>query len=308
MRARFIKRSLLISAFTIFAFLLSFHSSLLSIEGASSPQDPDARPSTQKTTQAKKKKKTQLAKRKTTPANETGPTSASTDFSGMTIVLNPTNAFGTISGKIAWTGPARRIRLDTSVDPLCSQISPELLAEDTVVEAGKLANVFVYIKDGTTVNGEKLGDLHFDVPNSDVFLDQRGCRFVPHVLGIQVNQKLKITNRDPTDHNIHFTPRNNPDWNHMVQSGATHIEHTFAHAEVMLPAKDNQHPWMKAYIGVLPHPFFAVTNLEGSFEIRNVPQGTYTLVAWHEGGVNGSENTVAVSVKPVRIAQPHARP
>jgi len=280
---------LFISASAFFAVLFSFHSSMLSIGGAKSPQDPDARPSTNRTSPVRKKKKA-------TPATKTSPTNATTDFIGMTIDLN-TSGNGTISGKATWAGPVKRLQIDTSADPLCTQMNAKLMSEEIAVNNGRLANVFVYVRDGMTADGQQLGDLRFDVPISEVALDQRGCRFVPHVLGLQVHQTLKIKNSDPTYHNVHFTPKNNPDWNRMLANDAPHIEHSFAYAEVMLPVKDNQHPWMKAYIGVLPHPFYAVTNSEGLFEIRGIPPGTYTLVAWHEGGGRGTEKTIKVTVK-----------
>ncbi len=213
--------------------------------------------------------------------------------------LLPTDNEGAIVGVITFAGaPSRRITIDTSADPVCSQKNPNLVVENNVVRRGMLANVFVYVKDGTTAEGKKLSDLSFDVPTTDVVLDQDGCRFVPHVLGIQANQKLRITNSDPTQHNIHPTPRNNTEWNYSQPNGAPPMFKSFARAEVLIPVKCNQHPWMRAYIGVLPHPFYAVSKPDGSFEIKDVPPGTYTLVAWHEGGVNGNEETIEVTVTP----------
>jgi hypothetical protein len=213
--------------------------------------------------------------------------------------LVPTNDEGAITGEITYVGSSPgRLKIDTSADPVCSLKNPNLVLENNVVRRGKLANVFVYIKDGTTTEGKKLSDLSFDVPTTDVVLDQNGCRFVPRVLGIQANQKLKITNSDPTYHNVHPTPRNNPEWNQTQVNGAPPILKSFARAEVLIPVKCNQHPWMRAYVGVLPNPFYAVSKLDGSFTINFVPPGTYTLVAWHEGGVNGTEETIEVTVNP----------
>jgi hypothetical protein len=111
-----------------------------------------------------------------------------------------------------------------------------------------------------------------------------------------VNQDIKITNSDPTQHNIHFTPKNNPDWNQSQPNGAPPLMHKVARSEVLVPVKCNQHPWMKAYIGVTKHPFFAVSGEDGSFTIKGVPPGTYTVVAWHEGGQTGTEKTMQVTV------------
>jgi hypothetical protein len=127
-------------------------------------------------------------------------------------------------------------------------------------------------------------------------LDQNGCHYKPHVLGVVVNEPITITNSDPTTHNIHFTPKNNPDWNQSQVNGAPPMTHKLAVAEVLVPVKCNQHPWMKSYVGVTKHPFFAVSGEDGSFTIKGVPAGKYTVVAWHEGGANGTEKTMEVTV------------
>jgi hypothetical protein len=204
---------------------------------------------------------------------------------------------GSVTGAIAYTGtPPAPKKIDTSADPVCGQKNPNLSTEDTVVNNGKLANAFVYIKDGTTAAGKKVGDYTWDTPTTEAVLDQNGCHYRPHVLGLMTNQKLKITNSDPTQHNIHPTPKNNPEWNQTQPNGAPPIEKSFARAEVLIPVKCNQHPWMKAYIGVLKHPFFAVSGEDGSFTIKGVPAGTYTVAAWHEGGAAGTEKTMQVTV------------
>jgi hypothetical protein len=205
---------------------------------------------------------------------------------------------GTVSGVVAFTGtPPAAKKIDASADPVCGQQNPNLSTEDTIVKDGKLANAFVYIKDGATADGTKIGDYTYATPTSEVALDQKGCHYVPHVLGVQTNQKLKITNSDPTQHNIHPTPKNNQEWNQGQPNGAPPIEKAFARAEVLIPVKCNQHPWMKSYIGVLKHPFFAVSAEDGTFTIKGVPPGTYTVAAWHEkGGPNGTEKTMQVTV------------
>jgi polysaccharide lyase family 4-like protein len=204
---------------------------------------------------------------------------------------------GTITGVIAFAGtPPAPKKIDTSADPVCGQKDPNLQTEDTVVKDGKLANAFVYIKEGTLADGKKIGDYSFPTPTTAATLDQNGCHYRPHVMGLQTNQKLTITNSDPTQHNIHPTPKNNPEWNQTQPNGAAPIEKTFARAEVLIPVKCNQHPWMKAYVGVLKHPFFAVSGEDGTFTLKNVPPGTYTVVAWKEGGANGTEKTMQVTV------------
>jgi hypothetical protein len=211
--------------------------------------------------------------------------------------FTPKGDEGTITGTIAYNGaaPAPK-KIDTSADPVCGQKSPNLSTEDNVVTNGKLAYAFVYIKDGATTDGTKVGDYTFTAPSDTVTLDQSGCHYKPHVMGAMVNQKLNITNSDPTQHNIHFTPKNNPDWNQSQPNGAPPMSHSFARSEVLVPVKCNQHPWMKAYVGVLKHPFFAVSAEDGTFTIKGVPPGTYTVAAWHEGGATGTEKTMSVTV------------
>jgi plastocyanin len=220
--------------------------------------------------------------------NDAGPTATSAKYTG---------DVGSVTGAIAYNGaaPAPK-KIDTSADPVCGQKNPNLSTEDTVVTNGKLANVFVYIKDGTTSAGKTISDFAWDAPSTAAVLDQNGCHYRPHVLGLMTGQKLSITNSDPTQHNIHPTPKNNPEWNQTQPNGAPPIEKTFARAEVLIPVKCNQHPWMKSYIGVLKHPFFAVSAEDGSFTIKGVPAGTYTVAAWHEGGAAGTEKTMQVTV------------
>jgi Polysaccharide lyase family 4, domain II len=225
--------------------------------------------------------------------NEATPTNA-TSSTGQ---APPTTDLGTVVGVISFNGtvPAPK-KIDTSADPVCGQKNPNLVTEDTEVKDGKLANVFVYIKDGAAANGTKIGDFAWSTPTTAAVLDQNGCHYRPHILGVQTNQKLSITNSDPTQHNIHWTPKVNPEWNQSQPNGAPPIEKSFARAEVLVPVKCNQHPWMKAYIGVLKHPFFAVSATDGTFTIKGVPAGTYTVAAWKEGGAAGTEKTISVTV------------
>jgi plastocyanin len=204
---------------------------------------------------------------------------------------------GTVSGVVSFAGtPPAPKKIATDADPACGTKNPNLSTEDTVVKDGKLANALVYIKEGTLADGGKIADLTFDTPTAAATLDQNGCHYVPHVSAVMVNQKINITNSDPTQHNIHFTPAKNPDWNQSQPNGAPAMTHSFKVSEILVPVKCNQHPWMKAYVGVMKHPFFAVSGEDGSFTIKGVPPGTYTVVAWREGGATGTERTMQVTV------------
>jgi plastocyanin len=204
---------------------------------------------------------------------------------------------GTISGVVAYAGAAPEAKkIDTSADPQCSAKSANLTSEEWAVKDGKLANTFVYIKDGTLADGKKVGDYAYAAPSGAATLDQNGCSYKPHVMGVVAKQSITITNSDPTTHNVHFTPKLNPDWNQSQANGAGPLTHKLNTAEAMVPVKCNQHPWMKAYVGVLKHPFFAVSAEDGTFTIKGVPPGTYTVVAWHEGPGVGTEKTMQVTV------------
>jgi len=184
---------------------------------------------------------------------------------------------GTITGKVTFDGAVPTLKkIDMSQDANCASSAGDKTADDLVVTDGKLANVFVYVKGGPA------DKFSFPTPSDPVTLDQQGCRYHPRVLGLQTNQPFKVINSDSTTHNIHPSPKVNQEWNQMQAQGAPPIEKKFGRAETLIPVKCNQHPWMKANVGVLAHPYFAVSAKDGSYTIKNVPPGTYTLVFWHE--------------------------
>jgi plastocyanin len=192
-------------------------------------------------------------------------------------VWKPTGNEGNITGAIAFNGEApkpRKLQMDS--DPVCAQKNPSATSEEVVVSDGKLANVFVYVKSGLP-SGKT-----FEVPTTEVTLDQNGCVYIPHVLGIQANQKLKITTNDATSHNIHPTPKENPEWNETQPPSSAPKFKSFTRPEVLIPVKCNQHSWMKAYIGVLSHPFYGVSAKDGTFTIKGLPPGDYVVEAYHE--------------------------
>jgi hypothetical protein len=159
------------------------------------------------------------------------------------------------------------------------------VAETVVANNGTLQYAFIYIKEGTVTEGNKKFDSLSYGEGEQSVLDQVGCAYKPRVVGVQVNQKLTITNSDPTSHNINALPKagsGNEGWNESQPSGAQPIVRSFKRPEVLIPVKCNQHPWMRAYIGVMKHPFYAVSGADGTFTIKNVPPGNYTLVAWQE--------------------------
>jgi plastocyanin len=167
-------------------------------------------------------------------------------------------------------------RINMTSDPVCArQHSTAVLSEEIVADKnGDLQNVVVFVADG-------LGDRTFEVPPQPAVIEQKGCVYQPHVLAFRVNQKLQVLNSDACTHNIHPQPANNREWN-KAQVGGSTVEETFPREEVGIPLKCNVHPWMRAYLAVFKHPYFAVTGKDGSFDLSNLPPGTYTISAWHE--------------------------
>ena len=192
--------------------------------------------------------------------------------------VDPQNA-GNVMGTVVVNGevPANAA-IQMNADPVCVQENQGPQSQETYVVGGDgtmLGNVFVYVKDG-------LGDYVFDAPTESVTLDQQGCRYTPHVFGIRVNQPFEIVNSDPTLHNIHATPTMNREFNNGQPIQGMKMTHTFTETEVMVPFKCDVHGWMGAYVGVLDHPYFAVTGPDGTFDLTSLPAGTYTIEAWHE--------------------------
>ena len=182
---------------------------------------------------------------------------------------------GAISGVINYSNgdPDAVIKMDA--DPVCLGLHTEPVETETIVaDAGKLANVFVYVKEG--VSGS------YSPPEEAQLLNQEGCIYIPHVAGIMTGQKLVIRNSDSTLHNVHALRKNNEEFNQGQPFQGMELEKEFDTQEVMVRFKCDVHPWMGAYMGVLDHPFFAVSGADGSFEIDGLPAGDYVIEAWHE--------------------------
>jgi plastocyanin len=183
-----------------------------------------------------------------------------------------------LKGTIHFTGRKPVLKpIDMSGDPACVEAHHGKAYDESAVvnPNGTLANVFVWIKSG-------LEGKTFEPPATPVTIDQRGCWFLPRIIGIQVGQRLEVTNSDPVTHNMHPLAKINREWNHSQGSGDAPLSRKFLERELMIKVKCNIHSWMRAYIGVVEHPYFAVTGADGTFEIRNVPPGDYVIEAWHE--------------------------
>jgi len=204
---------------------------------------------------------------------QSSPAGSPSPVKQMMVTLDSATA-GSIAGTISFQGPAIKLpAIDMTADPACPQ-KPQ--ASDAIaIDHGKLANVFVYVKEG-------LPPGNYGIPTEPVVLDQKGCRYQPHMLGMVAGQPLQILNSDNADHNVHAMPVSNQPWNESQAAKDPAITKTFAKPEMMVAVQCNQHPWMRAYINVMANSYFAVSGADGKFEIRNLPPGQYTITAVHE--------------------------
>lgn len=201
---------------------------------------------------------------------------------------------GSITGMAMFTGTAPADeQIDMSEEPVCADKHDGPYSRPPIVVSGDghLANVFIYVKEGLTQD--------FPAPSEPVQLDQDGCVYTPHVVGVQADQTLELVNSDGILHNINARPQVNRGFN-ISQPTTMTSTRSFSQPEIMIPVQCDVHGWMEAYVGVVDHPYFAVSSEDGSFEIGNLPPGEYTIEAWHEElGVQ----TASVTVEPNGTAE-----
>jgi plastocyanin len=183
---------------------------------------------------------------------------------------------GTIRGHVRLTGtPPENLPIRLRADPMCEKVSGgKPTFQETVVagQDGSLANVFVQLK-GTFPETAP--------PTQPVTIDQRGCIYSPRMVGVQLGQPLHIVNSDPGLHNVHGVSTGSDGFN-VGQPLAGMVHEVRLEDEGILRLQCDVHTWMVAFVGVVSHPYFAVTGPAGTFELRDVPVGTYTIQAWHE--------------------------
>lgn len=191
-------------------------------------------------------------------------------------VSNMPEGGSSISGQVLFEGtPPPATPSAMASFPECAAAHPQgVTTEDILVKDGKLQNVFIYVKEGITGS--------YPPPKESVTLDQKGCLYKPHVLGVQVGQPFLIINSDPMIHNIHALAGGDTVFNVAMPAQGQKLTQTFTTPQVMVGLKCDIHGWMKSYVGVLTHPFFALTDALGRFELKGLPPGEYTIAAWHE--------------------------
>jgi len=196
----------------------------------------------------------------------------------LSLILNVSLLIGGgLSGKITFDGKVPKMGLlKIAADPICIAINTTSPKKEWLIVDGNggVKNVLVYITKG--VSGTSA------VPSEHKILDQNGCLYSPHVLGIQVNQPLDILNPDGTMHNVHALPKLNREFNKAMPKFKKKMTTQFDKSEPVFKIKCDVHPWMAAYIGVFDHPYFDVSGDDGTYSIPSLPKGTYTIEAWHE--------------------------
>lgn len=196
---------------------------------------------------------------------------------------------GTISGVVMFEGtPPANPAIDMSEEPACAaRYGGQPTDPVVMVSGGRLANVFVRVTGGLPAGP-------YPAPTGKPTIDQAGCLYHPRVVGVVAGQSLEIVNSDSLLHNIKAVPTANRGFNVSQPRAGMMREHTFTTPEIMVPFECNVHGWMKAYVGVVEHPYFATSAEDGTFTIGGLPPGTYQLEAWHESlGTRTAEVTIA---------------
>ena len=198
----------------------------------------------------------------------------------MTILLSAVGiiyAEGSITGTITFEGKAPKMRpLKLDADPICvvnNEIAPK--KEWLILDENKgVKNVLVFVTEGLNID--------YSPPEEPVVIDQKGCIYSPHVVGIMAGQQLDILNNDGTLHNIHALPKVNKEFNKAQPRSKKKLSVKFEKPEAPFKVKCDVHPWMGAYIGVFDHPCFAVSGDDGTYIISDLKPGEYVIEAWHE--------------------------
>lgn len=188
-------------------------------------------------------------------------------------------AGATITGIVTFDGKVPTLRpLEMSADPACAKMHPTPAANEMLVlgNGNTMGNIMVWVSKGLPAGKT------WPAPKTPVVMDQKGCQYHPHVMGIMVGQTYKILNSDGILHNVHALPKINPAFNRAMPATVKEATATFNKEEAVFHVKCDIHPWMSAYVGAFSHPFFSVTNPDGKFTISGLDPGTYEITAWHE--------------------------
>ena len=218
------------------------------------------------------------------------------------------NAASTVSGTVTFDGKAPALKpLAMDADPVCAKKHPTPAPNEMLVlgSGNTMANILVYVSKGVPAGKT------YPAPKTPVVVDQNGCQYKPHVMGIMIGQPYRILNSDGILHNIHSLPKVNTAFNKPMAATMKETTTTFEKPEPIFQIKCDVHPWMLAYIGVFTHPFYSVTGTDGKFTISGLEPGTYEITAWHERlGTQTATVTVGASdtkAQNFKFAMPAAK-
>lgn len=201
----------------------------------------------------------------------------------------PAPSAGAVTGKVTFTGtPPKMKPIDMAKEPTCASQHPTPVMTETVVSGpgSTVEYAVIYVS---------AGDQGSTAPAETAHYVQKGCQYLPHVLAMQTGEPLEIANEDQTSHNIHPLATVNPEWNKSQPAGSPPIKASYEKQE-FIAVKCNVHPWMHGYFAVLGTSHFAVTGSDGTFSLKGLPAGKYTITAWHEKfGTASQEVTVPAS-------------
>ena len=189
-------------------------------------------------------------------------------------------AASTITGTVSFDGKAPALKpLAMDAEPVCNKAHGGKPVPNEMLVLGNgntMGNIMVWVSKGLPAGKT------WPAPKTPVVLEQKGCQYLPHVMGIMVGQPYRILNSDGILHNIHTLPKINPAFNRGQPATVKEMTTTFAKPETLFQIKCDVHPWMSAYMAVFTHPFYSVTSTDGKFTISGLDPGTYEITAWHE--------------------------
>jgi len=188
-------------------------------------------------------------------------------------------AASSITGSVTFNGKAPTLRpLAMDADPACAKMHAKPVPNEMLVlgKGNTMGNILVWVSKGLPAGKS------WPAPKAPAVLDQKGCQYVPHVMGIMVGQTYRILNSDGILHNVHALPKINRGFNRPMPANVKEATATFDKPEAVFQIKCDVHPWMSAYVGAFAHPFFSVTGTDGKFTISGLDPGTYEITAWHE--------------------------
>lgn len=204
----------------------------------------------------------------------------------------------TVTGTVKYDGKVPNLKpLAMDADPACAKKHSGAVPNEALVlgPGQTMGNILVRVSKGLPAGKT------WPAPKDPVVMDQDGCQYKPHVMGIMVGQTFKILNSDGVLHNVHSLSKTNKSFNMAMPANRKEATHVFDKEEGVFQIKCDVHPWMSSYVAVMNHPYFAVTKPDGKFSISGLDAGTYEIEAWHEK-LGTQKATVTVGASDTKSA------